>query len=276
MRKEYPQYSVLMSVYYKENADWLDYSIKSMLNQTIKPSEFVLIEDGKLTEELYSVINKFIESYPDIFKVIPIKTNVGLGPALRLGIENCKYEYIARMDSDDYSMPNRIEEELNVFLENSNLSMVGTNVIEFIDDIKNGISKVILPEKQNDIYVFSKKRNPFRHPSIMFKKSAVIKAGNYREYYLFEDYDLWLRMIRSGCECYNIQEFLTFMRISSDFYKRRGGLKYLKSIYKFKIEQYKIGYITYFEFLKSFLPHAIVCLIPNNMRDFVYKKMLRK
>ena len=110
----------------------------------------------------------------------------------------------------------------------------------------------------------------------MFKKSAVINAGNYREYYLCEDYDMWLRMIRNGCKCYNIQDIYVYMRIGEDFYKRRGGHKYFKSIKKFKKEQLENGYFTKFEYLKSIIPHAIVCYMPNFSRDFIYRKFLRK
>lgn len=180
------------------------------------------------------------------------------------------------MDSDDYSLPKRIEKEFEIFEKYPDIGMVGTNVSEFIDSIDNVVCDVILPEINEDIIKFSKKRNPFRHPSIMFKKNEVLKAGNYREYYLCEDYDMWLRMLRTGCKCYNIQDNLVFMRISDDFYKRRGGIKYLKSINKFKKEQVKVGYFTHFEYLKSIIPHAIVCLMPNFMRDLIYKKLLRK
>ena len=275
-KEKFPPYSVLMSVYYKENPEWLKISIDSMLNQTILPSEFVLVEDGPLTEELDKVIEKYEKKYKNLFKIVKLKTNQGLGPALKRGVENCTNEYIARMDSDDYSDPKRIEKELLIFHKHPELGMVGTNVAEFIDTTKNIISCVILPETNDEIIKFSKKRNPFRHPSVLFKKSAVLKAGNYREYYLCEDYDMWLRMIRTGCQCYNIQEVLTYMRINKDFYKRRGGWKYLKSINRFKKEQVKVGYFTKAEYIKSIVPHAIVCLIPNFMRDIIYKKLLRK
>ena len=166
--------------------------------------------------------------------------------------------------------------EFEIFEKYSDIGMVGTNVSEFIDSIDNVVCDVILPETNDDIIKFSKSRNPFRHPSVMFKKSEVLKAGNYREYYLCEDYDMWLRMIRNGCKCYNIQDIYVYMRISDDFYKRRGGIKYLKSINKFKKEQVKVGYFTHFEYLKSIIPHSIVCLMPNFMRDLIYKKLLRK
>lgn len=270
------KYSVLMSVYYKENPKWFDKSISCMFEQTIKPNEFVLVEDGELTNELYEVVEKYKKQYPKEFKVVNIKSNVGLGLALKKGVEECSNEYIARMDSDDYSLPQRIEKELEVFEKYPDIGMVGTNVSEFIDSIDNVVCNVILPKTNKDIIKFSKSRNPFRHPSVMFKKSAVVNAGNYREYYLCEDYDMWLRMIRNGCKCYNIQDIYVYMRIGEDFYKRRGGHKYFKSIKKFKKEQLKNGYFTKTEYLKSVIPHAIVCYMPNGLRDFIYKKLLRK
>lgn len=270
------KYSVLMSVYHKENSKWFDESIKSMFEQTIKPDEFVLIEDGPLTDELYDVVKKYQKEYPNEFKVVVLEKNVELGLALKKGIEECSNEYIARMDSDDYSMPQRIEKEFEVFEKYPDVGIVGTNVSEFTDSIDNVICNVILPETNEEIIKFSKKRNPFRHPSIMFKKSEVINAGNYREYYLCEDYDMWIRMIRNGCKCYNVQDIYVYMRIGDDFYKRRGGHRYFKSIKKFKKEQFENGYFTKSEYLKSLVPHAIVCYMPNFMRDFVYKKMLRK
>lgn len=265
-----------MSVYYKENPKWLKYSLDSMMNQTVKCDEFVLVEDGRLTDELNDIIEEYEKKYPGLFKVIKLKNNLGLGPALRIGVENCKNEYIARMDSDDYSISTRIEKQFEIFEKDLSLGLVGSNVEEFKESIENVICHVVLPEKQNEIYKFSKRRCPFRHPSLLYKKSEVLKANNYREFFLCEDYDLYVRMLSAGCKCYNVQEPLVFMRISDDFYKRRGGHKYFKSIKKFKKEQLKNGYFTKLEYLKSIIPHAIVCYMPNFMRELVYKKFLRK
>lgn len=270
------KYSVLMSVYYKEKPEWLQYSIESMLNQTIKPDEFVLVEDGPLTPELNSVVDDFVKKNKEIFKIVKIEKNGGLGPALKRGINECKNEFIARMDSDDYSFPKRIEKQFEIFEKNPELGLVGTNVNEFKDNIENINCSVVLPEKHNDIYKFSKKRCPFRHPSLLYKKSEVLKCGNYRNFYLCEDYDLYVRMLTSGCKCYNIQEPLVYMRIGNDFYKRRGGWKYMKTILKFKNEQLKTGYFSIGEYLKSTIPHIIVCLMPNSLRDYIYRNMLRK
>ncbi len=270
------QYSVLMSVYYKDNKQWLKVAIESIINQTIKTNDFVIIKDGKLTEELNEVISEYCKKYPDIFNVIELQKNVGLGPALAIGVNECKNELIARMDADDYSVPERCEKQLNKFSEDNKLDIIGSCIAEFIDDIKNVQAYRMLPEEDEEIKKFARRRNPFGHPSIMFKKTKVLEAGNYRSYYLVEDYDMWVRMIEKDVKCYNFQDVLVYMRISNDFYKRRGGIKYLKSILKFKKEQYKKGFYSRKDYIISSGAHIVVCLIPNKVRDILYKKVLRK
>lgn len=269
-------YSVLMSVYYKENPKWLEESIKSMINQTIITNDFVIVKDGKLTKELDEIISEYLKKYPDIFHIIELENNIGLGPALAIGLKECKNELIARMDSDDISDKYRCEKQINKFKEDEKLDIIGSNIAEFIDNIKNIQAYRILPEEDEEIKKFAKRRNPFGHPSIMFRKSRVIEAGNYRSYYLCEDYDLWVRMIMNNAKCYNFQDNLVYMRIGKDFYKRRGGIKYLKSILKFKKEQYKKGFYSSKDFMISSCASIFVCLMPNKVRDYLYRKILRK
>lgn len=270
------RYSVLMTVYKNDNPEWFTFAIESILNQTIKPDEFVIVQDGPVPETIEKIIDKYVKDYDKLFVIYKFKENQTLGPALHKGVELCKNNFIARMDSDDYCIPTRIEEEFKIFESDPELSLVGSNVIEFEGTPENHISNVILPETQDEIYNFSKKRCPFRHPSLLYKKDAVLKAGNYRKYYLCEDYDLYNRMLRTGSKCYNIQKPLTYMRVDKNFYKRRGGIKYLKSILKFKKEQLHVGYLTRWQYIRTATPHIIVCLMPNFLRDFVYRKMLRK
>lgn len=274
MEKKF-KYSVLMSVYYKENPKWFKESIESMLNQTILTNDFVIVKDGPLTEELNLVIKEYLEKYPKIFNIVELEKNVGLGPALAIGVKNCQNEWIARMDSDDFSVPDRIEKQYLQLVKNPELDIIGSSIAEYIDIIENVQAYRLLPEMHDEIVKFSKKRNPFGHPSIIFRKSKIIEAGNYRSYYLCEDYDMWIRMIEHDALCYNIQDILVYMRISEDFYKRRGGIKYLKSIMKFKNEQYKKGYYTFKNYFISVGSHIVVCLLPNFIRNYVYVKLLR-
>ena len=269
-------YSVLMSVYYKEKPEWLKESIASMINQTILTNDFVIVKDGKLTKELDDVISEYCNQYPDIFHIVELEENQGLGPALAKGIHYCKNEIIARMDSDDISVKDRCEKQLNKFEKDKNIDIIGSNIAEFIGNIDNVQAYRILPETDEEIKTFARRRNPFGHPSIMFKKSKVLEAGNYRPCYLCEDYDMWIKMIEKGANCYNFQEVLVYMRIGEDFYKRRGGIKYLKSILRFKKEQYQKGFFSRKDYIISSGAHIIICLLPNIIREVFYKKVLRR
>lgn len=269
-------YSVLMSVYEKEKPEWLKQSIDSMLAQTYLTNDFVIIKDGPLTKDLDKVISEYQERYSDIFHVVALEKNVGLGPALAMGIQTCKNNLIARMDSDDIAVPHRCEMQLKKMKENSEIGIIGSSVGEFIDTIDNIQAYRILPRTNEQIQKFARKRNPFAHPSVMLRKEDVLKAGNYRDYYLCEDYDMWIRMIQKGVQCYNFKDILVYMRISQDFYRRRGGLKYLRSILAFKKEQYKNGFYTWTDYIISAGTHILICLLPNGMREIFYKKMLRR
>lgn len=271
--KNYPKYSVLMTVYYKEKAEFLREAIDSMLNQTVKPAEFVLVEDGPLTDELYAAIAEYKKN--PIFKVITLKENQGSGPASAAGVMACTKEWIARLDSDDYSVPERIEKQFDVYLDDRKLEVIGANIIEIETDNPKNQQKVILPEKDAQIRKFTGRRCPFRTSAILFKREAVMKAGNYRAFHRVEDYDMFARLVASGAKSANVQDFLTYMRIDKDYYKRRGGMKLAKSIVRLKKEIHKLGLANINDWIVSVPIQVVVCLMPNGMRDLFYRKVLR-
>lgn len=275
MENPLEDYSVLMSVYNKEKPVYLKTSIQSMLNQTVLTNDFVIVCDGPLTGEVDEVVRDFEKKYPDMIHVVRLKKNVGLGRALNAGLRHCKNELVARMDSDDVSLPQRCEEELRIF-EAMDLDIVGGTVQEFEKSTENITSNRVLPENTEDIFKFSKKRNPFNHPAVMFRKSKVEEAGGYREFPYFEDYDLWVRMLKNGAKGYNIKQPVMYMRAGSGMYARRGGIGYVKCIWRFKRHLRRIGYTSRLEFLSSTVPHMIVGIMPNGLRELVYKKVLRK
>lgn len=271
---DYPKFSVLMSVYYKENPVCLKESIESLINQTVLPSEILIVKDGILTDELNKVLSQYVNN--KLFNIVGYKTNKGLGLALNYGVNLCKYDIVARMDSDDICDKKRFEKQLDYLIKHPNIKLIGSNTIEFIDNINNHISNRIMPENNAEIIEYSKTRNPFVHPSIMTYKDVILKSGNFRNYYLCEDYDMWVRILENGYEAYNIQENLVYMRVSKDFYKRRGGIKYCKAIVKFKKELYKKGYMTYGKYFMTKYATIIVSLMPGFIRKYIYKKFLRK
>ena len=268
------KYSVLMSVYHKENPLFFKQSLDSMILQSISPDEIVLICDGPLTDELNNVINDYKKKYASLFNIIRFEKNMGLGYALKIGIENCKNEYIARMDTDDISKKDRCKKELEVFLKNPQIGIVGSNIEEINNGKTNFIRKV--PENYIDIKKFMKKRSPFNHSSIMFKKSEVLKAGNYKEIRFIQDYFLWVDMIYNGTVGYNIQETLVSMRFDDNSFKRRSGKEYFKiqkKLFKY-MNSKKI--INSFEYITYLSCRKISSILPNSLRKFLFEKLLRK
>lgn len=270
----YEKYSVLMSVYYKENPDFLNASIESMLNQTVKPGEFVLVCDGLLTEDLDEVIEKYRAENGELMKIIRLERNGGLGRALNKGLEYCSYELVARMDSDDISRPDRCERQLKCF-KAMNMDIVSGTVEEFEADIRKVTSRKLLPEDNDEIIKYSRCRNPFNHPCVMFRKSSVEAVHGYENYPYFEDYHLWVKLLRNGAIGYNIPEPLLYMRVGSGMYERRGGLYYTKCLVKFRLYLRKIHYISGWNFFMYTSARAVVSLIPSCLRKWIYLKLLR-
>jgi glycosyltransferase involved in cell wall biosynthesis len=270
------EYSVLMPVYFKDNPKWLRIAIDSMLTQTLPPSEFVIVKDGEITSELNCVLNEYERGRPELFKIIGFEKNRGVGLASRFGAESCTFDYIARMDADDYCVPTRIEKQFECFRENKKLGAVGCLVDEFIGAADNIVARVILPSEHKDIVKYAKKRCPVRHSALLMKKEALVNSGNYSDIRIGEDYNIVVKLIMHGYEIYNVPKVFVLMRINSEFFKRRGGIKFLKNIYKLKRHFREIGFYSRFDFLRSFVPHLLVCLMPNFLRDFVYRKFLRK
>lgn len=268
-------YSVLMSVYIKENPEYFKEAVDSILNQTVKTDDFVIVCDGPLNEGLNKVIADYVTTYSGLFNVYRLEHNMGLAKALNNGILQCKNEIIVRMDSDDISASDRVEKQLKA-MEEYNADIVGSNIIEFTGDIRNTKAERVVPETHHEMYQFAKKRSPFNHPSVMYKKNAVIQSGFYEDYRYFEDYNLWVTMFCKGYTGYNIQENLLYMRAGEDMYKRRGGVSYVGCIFRFQNHLRKLGFIGMFSFLTGVITRTIVSLVPNSIRVFIYKKILRK
>ena len=270
------KFSVLMSVYKNENPEYFKLAVESVLNGTVKPDEVVLVRDGEVPPELQSVIDYYVSDNP-VFTYIPLSENGGLGNALKIGTEKARCDLIARMDTDDICVQNRFELQLKFFEEHPEVSVCGGQISEFTDSPENPIAKRKVKLSHEDICRFLKGRCPFNHMTVMFKKQAVLDAGNYQHFPLMEDYYLWCRMYLNGAIFANLDEVLVNARVGSDMYKRRGGYKYFKSGYaleKFKLKNKIIGK---FEFLKRTAMRFIVqVLMPNGLRGWVLKTFCRK
>ena len=269
------KFSVLMSIYKNEKPEYLRLALDSILNQTLLPDEILIVKDGLLTPELDKTLDEYATKNNTI-KFLEFEENRGLGLALRDGVVACKNEIIARMDTDDISKSDRFQKQLNYLSQHPDIALLGTWIEEFDKDPNIPKSNSILPITYEEILKFAKRRNPFRHVSVIFKKSAVIDSGNYRHFLWFEDYDLWIRMLKKGYKAANLPEVLLSVREDKKMYERRGGWKYSKQDIKFERFLLKIGYINFFEFLTNVIIRGSVRLLPNNIRKFIYSNILRK
>lgn len=269
-------YSVLMSVYWKEKPEYLKMSIDSMLNQTLKPNQIVIVKDGPLTDELEKVIHDYSSSNPGLFTIVSLEKNVGLGKALNAGLEKCRNELVARMDSDDISVKDRCELQVQEFLKNEKLSIVGSIIDEFYDDPKNIVSSRIVPLHHDEILKFSKRRNPFNHPSVMFKKSEVLKNGGYGGHRRNQDLDLFVRMLNNGAIAANIDKPLLLFRANKDQLKRRKSWEkcrsYIAIIYKF----WKMGHSSLLDLIIVAISQILVFMLPLRFLEWISNVFLRK
>ena len=267
--------SVLMSVYIKEKPEYLRECFDSLLQQTVLAKEWLIVEDGPLTEELYMVLDEYQDKYPGLIKRVPLPKNVGLGLALREGVKNCSYEMIARMDTDDICIPERFERQLKEFETNTRLDICGSHIIEFEDNIQNVLSKREVPLSNDDIVKYQRRRSAYNHMTVMFKREAVLKAGNYEHAPLMEDDMLWTRLILSGANGLNIDDYLVYARTGLAMIGRRGGYSYFKKYKASRKKVYQLGLATYWDYIYTLIIQFVVALCPAMIRRFIFTKLLR-
>lgn len=264
------KFSVLISVYYKDDPVFFEMALHSIFtDQTVKPSEIVIVVDGPVGIGLQLILDKWDASTDGLVTICQLPANVGLGNALQLGLKVCNHELVARMDSDDISRRDRFEMQLSCFTTDPSLVVCGSNVAEFVDDFEviSGVRK--LPVGATEIAKFALHRNPINHPSVMFKRSRVIEVGGYLDMPCFEDYYLWVRCIMAGYPLYNVQENLVFMRAGKPQLLRRSGLVYAKHEYKFLNHLLEIGFLK----SRTFFPQVMVKFILRLAPIFIVGKV---
>lgn len=273
------RYSVLMSVYKKERPEYLYAALKSMIEQSLKPSEIVLVCDGSLTKDLDAILEK--KEFHDILNIVRLERNCGLGVALAKGLPECTCEWIARMDSDDISAVDRCEKQMAYLELHPEIDVLSGTLAEFqgnavttLEARKCIIARKYVPQNQDAVTDYIKMRNPINHPCVMFRKSKALMVGGYQSCALFEDYDLWVRMFQQGCQFANLSDILLYMRVN-DMHKRRGGISYISAIWHFWIGMYHRGMLNFAECSFILLSRIIVSLLPNGIRKLIYDKGLR-
>ena len=271
-------FSVCTSVYKNDKPDYVKVALDSLLiNQTVKPTEIVMVQDGPVLDATTRLLAEYRNKYGDALKVIVLEKNGGLGNALKIGVENARYDIIARMDSDDIASPDRFEKQLAFLEAHPECDIVGGQITEFIGEPSNIVGRREVPLDNEDIYKYMKSRCAFNHPTVMFRKSAVLSVGNYKDWFWNEDYYLWIRMMMKGCMMANLPDVLVNMRSGLDQYSRRGGKKYFDSEMGIKKLMLDNGLISKSEYLVNYIERFIIqLLLPNSVRGWVFRTFARR
>lgn len=267
-------YSILQTVFYLDNPQYLRLSIESMLAQTVPSNDYVIVEDGPLPESIESVVISFLADHPEI-SIVRLPQNVGLGKALNEGILHCKNELIARMDSDDISMPERCERLLEVFKEDPELDIVGCQVREFVGTPENIVGKRNVPLSNEAIHRYVRHRDPFNHPTVVFRKSKVLESGSYGDYRKNQDTDLWIRMLSNGCKGQNLDEYLLLFRFDDGTYRKRKSWTNTKTLIGIRWKAFMAGYCSLMDFCYVAFAQLAICIMPSELQKFIYKHILR-
>ena len=269
------KFSILISIYHKEKPHYFDRAMQSIWDeQIIQPVEIILVEDGKLTEDLYTIINKWKKKLGSTLKIITLKKNMGTGYAKNIGLKECTYDFIAIMDTDDIALPNRFEKQLHFLKKNNDIDVVGMYLQE-IDENENVVKDIVkFPLIHEQLYNFFSKRDPLAHPTTMFRKRYFEKAGGYRsDLHLAEDTLLWYYGFKNDCNFANIDCVGLKFRRTSDFYKRRGNMRKSIQLLKYRISviNRQLGYGTVADIYA--LAYFGISLTPGFIKKVLYQAL---
>ncbi|WP_276299018.1 glycosyltransferase [Halorussus lipolyticus] len=270
-----PPFSVLLSVYAGDVPTELDAALDSVLDQTLPPDEVLVVLDGTTTPELLAVVERYEQSHPEQVETVALDRGETLGEALRVGVTECSHDLIARMDADDRAVETRFERQVEYLERRPEVDAVGGHVAEFETDPDDPERVRRVPTTVDDVRTTARTRNPINHPTVMFRREAVVAAGNYRDTNTVEDYDLWARMLANGATLTNLDAVLVHAHGGDDLYDRRGGLDYVRKEAELQRELRRIGLITRPRMVANLLVRAPIRLVPTRVRGWIYSTLLR-
>jgi glycosyltransferase involved in cell wall biosynthesis len=270
------QFSVLLPVYHADHAAHLELALASLIDQTVQPDEIVLVEDGPVPGDLSAVIDGFEARAGNRLKRIRLDQNYGLVRALNTGLDHCSFDLVARMDSDDLCVPDRFERQLAFFEANPEYSLVGGMLEEFMETRGDMGRFKTLPLTHEEILAWSKKRCPFNHPSVMYRKPVIASLGGYRQFSNFEDYYLWVKLLHAGHKAANLPDVLVHYRLGPDFVKRRKGLRYFFREYALLKELRRMRFLNRSQFILNIARRLPLRVMPGFIVKWVYRYYLRR
>ncbi|MBP5656238.1 glycosyltransferase [Candidatus Saccharibacteria bacterium] len=268
--------SVVVCVYEKDNAEHFRAAVESLYNQTLLPGEVVIAGDGKLSDELYKTVDTLKKKYHTL-KYFELDKNRGIGAASNFGISKCQNDLVAKMDSDDISVPTRIEKQVKAFQDDPELVMLGGQIEEFKNnDPKQVVSRREVPTDSDQIIKFARRRSPLNNPTIMFRKKEIETVGGYPEMSRAEDYYLFIKLIAAKKKLANLSDVLVKYRLDADNIKRRKSWANTKEMILARREAYKLGVARWSDYMYMKCAFIALFIMPSSWAEKLYQKRLRK
>jgi len=266
-------FSVLLSVWAGDDPDFFRQAWTStIVEQTRPPDEVVVVQDGPVESELAAVLTELLSACEVPLQHVVLEHNHGLGPALDRGIAACSHDIIARMDADDVSLPRRFEVQLPLI--EAGADIVGSALLEFTDTIDDVVEVRIPPTDPHWIRSAARFRDPFNHPTVVYRRQAVQRAGGYQDLPLMEDYLLFARMLATGAEPANVAEPLVYYRVGAGAYARRGGRELLRSELALQRRFRELGITTRTQFVRNVAVRGGYRLVPTRLRRAAYRRLI--
>jgi glycosyltransferase involved in cell wall biosynthesis len=267
-------FALLMPVYDGDRPDYLRRAFASAVDdQTVRPDQVIIVRDGPVRGELATCLDDLQANSPVPVTFVPLERNGGLGPALDRGLKASSHDVIARMDADDVAMPNRFEVQLPLI---ENADIVGSGLLEFVDDTSNIVGQRVPPLGSDHINRYARIHDPFNHPTVVYRRGAVLAAGGYGDIPLMEDYSLFARMLANGARPVNVPEPLVFYRVGAQAFKRRGGMQLLRSELRLQREFRQRGFTSPAQFVRNVLIRGGYRLVPWWARRAVYRPIVTR
>jgi glycosyltransferase involved in cell wall biosynthesis len=268
-------FSLLMSIWAGDRPDFLDLAfVSTVADQTRPPTDVVLVQDGPIGPELATALLRVREESPVPVQLVELKANAGLGIALDQGLSACKHDIVARMDADDISLPHRFATQLPLL--EGGVDLVGSSLLEFGDAADDIVGRRVPPISQDAIIAYSRFHQPFNHPTVVYRRSAVQAVGGYHDLPLMEDYLLFARMIQAGFRVANVAEPLVLYRVGAGAYRRRGGAAMLRSEWRLQRRLRGMGFTSRSEFLRNIVVRGGYRLVPERVRRSSYRKLIAR
>lgn len=267
------EFSVLMSVYRGDDPHHFRKAFASAVTeQTRPPSQVVLVQDGPVPGQLAGEIDRAIESSPVRVSFERLGRNLGLAEALSVGLRLSDFDVVARMDADDIALPTRFERQLPLI--DAGADLVGSGMLEFLDDVGSIVGRRVPPTDEEAIRRSARFHDPFSHPTVVYRRSAVLAAGGYRAMGLMEDYWLFVRMIANGARVCNLAEPLVMYRVGAGAYARRGGVAQWRSEIALQRAMRTIGFTTWPQYVRNVIVRGGYRFIPVDIRQFAYRRFM--